>query len=130
MAARHTATAQQREDILLKGETSMDRVSKNVKGTKNKASGYCSTGAASGDYSTGAASGKYCKAEAFGKDSIAVANGAHSKARGAMGCYLVLTEYDNNGNMICANMSQVDGKNIKENVWYILKNGEFVEVKP
>ena len=126
----------------------MDRVSKNVKGTKNKASGYCSTGAASGYCSTGAASGycstgaasgccstgaasgKYCKAEAFGKDSIAVANGAHSKARGAMGCYLVLTEYDNNGNMICANMSQVDGKNIKENVWYILKNGEFVEVKP
>lgn len=108
----------------------MDRVSKNVKGTKNKASGNWSTGAASGDYSTGAASGKYCKAEAFGKDSIAVANGAHSKARGAMGCYLVLTEYDNNGSMICAKMSQVDGKTIKENVWYILENGEFVEVQP
>ena len=108
----------------------MDCVSKNVKGTKNKASGNCSTGAASGDWSTGAASGNYCKAEAFGKDSIAVANGAHSKARGAMGCYLVLTEYDNNGSMICAKMSQVDGKTIKENVWYILKNGEFVEVQP
>ena len=94
------------------------------------ASGYKSTGAASGDWSTGAASGKYCKAEAFGKDSIAVANGAHSKARGAMGCYLVLTEYDNNGSIICAKMSQVDGKTIKENVWYILKNGEFVEVQP
>lgn len=108
----------------------MDCVSKNVKGTKNKASGNCSTGAASGNWSTGAASGNYCKAEAFGKDSIAVANGAHSKARGAMGCYLVLTEYDNNGSMICAKMSQVDGKTIKENVWYILKNGEFVEVQP
>ena len=47
-----------------------------------------------------------------------------------MGCYLVLTEYDNNGSMICAKMSQVDGKTIKENVWYILKNGEFVEVQP
>ena len=94
------------------------------------ASGSCSTGAASGDCSTGAASGKYCKAEVFGKDSIAVANGAHSKARGAMGCYLVLTEYDNNGSMICAKMSQVDGKTIKENVWYILENGEFVEAQP
>ena len=94
------------------------------------ASGNWSTGAASGDWSTGAASGEYCKAEAFGKDSIAVANGAHSKARGAMGCYLVLTEYDNNGSMICAKMSQVDGKTIKENVWYTLKNGEFVEVQP
>lgn len=99
----------------------MDRVSKNVKGTKNKASGDCSTGAASGNY---------CRAEAFGKDSIAVANGAHSNARGAIGCYLVLTEYDDDGSMICAKMSQVDGKTIKENVWYILKNGEFVEVQP
>ena len=91
------------------------------------ASGYKSTGAASGNCSTGAASGNYCKAEALGKDSIAVANGVHSKARGAMGCYLVLTEYADDGNMICAKMSKVDGKIIKENVWYTLKNGEFVE---
>ena len=135
----------------------MDRVNKNVKGTKNKASGNwstgaasgnCSTGAASGDWSTGAASGNwstgaasgncstgaasgdYCRAEAFGKDSIAVANGAHSKARGAMGCYLVLTEYDDDGHMICAKMAKVDGAVIKENTWYTLENGEFVEWKP
>ena len=99
----------------------MDRVNKNVKGTKNKASGNWSTGAASGDY---------CRAEAFGKDSIAVANGAHSKARGAMGCYLVLTEYDDDGHMICAKMAKVDGAVIKENTWYTLENGEFVEWKP
>ena len=135
----------------------MDRVNKNVKGTKNKASGNwstgaasgdkstgaasgdwstgaasgnCSTGAASGNWSTGAASGDYCRAEAFGKDSIAVANGAHSKARGAMGCYLVLTEYDDDGHMICAKMAKVDGAVIKENTWYTLENGEFVEWKP
>jgi hypothetical protein len=140
----------------------MDRVNKNMKGTKNKASGnwstgaasgykstgaasgnwstgaasgnwstgaasgYKSTGAASGNWSTGAASGYCCRAEAFGKDSIAVANGAHSKARGAMGCYLVLTEYDDDGGMIRAKMAKVDGSVIKENVWYTLKNGEFV----
>ena len=135
----------------------MDRVNKNVKGTKNKASGDCSTGAASGDCSTGAASGdwstgaasgykstgaasgdcstgaasgNYCRAEAFGKDSIAVANGAHSKARGALGCYIVLTEYDDDGHMICAKMARVDGSAIRENVYYTLKNGEFVEWKP
>ena len=94
------------------------------------ASGYKSTGAASGNWSTGAASGDYCRAEAFGKDSIAVANGAHSKARGAMGCYLVLTEYDDDGHMICAKMAKVDGAVIKENTWYTLENGEFVEWKP
>ena len=93
-------------------------------------SGYSSTAGSSGRYSTAAATGSYCRAKADGKDSIAVANGAHSKARGAIGCYLVLTEYDDDGHMICAKMARVDGSAIRENVWYILKNGEFVEVKP
>ncbi len=94
------------------------------------AAGYSSVGSAAGNYSVGSAAGNYSRAEALGEDSIAVANGKHSKARGAMGCYLVLTEYDNDGSMICAKMSQVDGKTIKEKVWYTLKNGEFVEAEP
>ena len=103
------------------------------------ASGWCSTGAASGRYSTGAASGDcstgaasgWCStAEVSGKDSIAVANGYKSKARGAIGCYIVLTEYDDDGNMLLAKMAKVDGAVIKENTWYTLKNGEFVEWKP
>lgn len=49
---------------------------------------------------------------------------------GAMGCYLVLTEYDDDGDMLWAKMAKVDGTHIKENVWYTLKNGEFVECKP
>ena len=44
-----------------------------------------------------------------------------------MGDYLVLTEYDSNLNLVCAKMAQVDGDQIKPRVWYILKNGEFVE---
>ena len=100
------------------------------------ASGRCSTGAASGDYSTGAASGRcstgaasgYCSSvEVSGKDSIAVANGANSKARGAIGCYLVLTEYNDDGKLLWAKMVQVDGIIIKDGTWYTLKNGEFVE---
>ena len=91
---------------------------------------YCSTAGSSGDYSTAAATGAYCSAKADGKDSIAVVNGACGKARGALGCYLVLTEYDDDGHMICAKMARVDGSAIRENVYYTLKNGEFVEVKP
>ena len=93
-------------------------------------SGYCSTAGSSGDYSTAAATGAYCSAKADGKDSIAVVNGACGKACGALGCYLVLTEYDNDGHMICAKMARVDGSAIRENVYYTLKNGEFVEWKP
>ena len=102
-------------------------------------SGYSSTAGSSGNYSTAgssgysstaAATGSYCSAKADGKDSIAVVNGACGKACGALGCYLVLTEYDDDGNMLWAKMAKVDGAHIKENFWYTLKNGEFVEVKP
>ena len=93
-------------------------------------SGDVSTAGTSGDFSTAAATGACCRAKADGKDSIAVANGAHSKALGAMGCYLVLTEYDDDGHMLCAKMARVDGSTVKENVWYTLKNGEFVEAEP
>ena len=93
-------------------------------------SGNYSTAGSSGDYSTAAATGAYCRAKADGKDNVAVANGAHSKARGVLGCYLVLTEYDDDGNMLWAKMTKVDGAHIKENVWYTLKNGEFAEAEP
>ena len=93
-------------------------------------SGYYSTAGSSGNSSTAAATGAYCSAKAYGKDSIAVVNGACGKACGALGCYLVLTEYDDDGHMICAKMARVDGSAIRENVYYTLKNGEFVEAKP
>lgn len=85
--------------------------------------------AASGDYSTGAASGDCSTAEVSGKDSIAVANGVKSKARGAIGCYLVLTEYGDDGKLLWAKMARVDGTVIKDGTWYTLKNGEFVEAE-
>ena len=111
-------------------------------------SGYSSTAGSSGDYSTAgssgdystagssgysstaAATGAYCSAKAYGKNSIAVVNGVCGKACGALGCYLVLTEYDDDGNMLWAKMAKVDGTHIKENVWYTLKNGEFAEAEP
>lgn len=99
-------------------------------GSTAGSSGRYSTAGSSGHGSTAAATGAYCNAKADGKDSIAVVNGACGKARGALGCYLVLTEYDDDGNMICAKMARVDGSAIRENVYYTLKNGEFVEVKP
>ena len=93
-------------------------------------SGDYSTAGSSGYYSTAAATGAYCSAKAYGKNSIAVVNGVCGKACGALGCYLVLTEYDDDGNMLWAKMAKVDGTHIKENVWYTLKNGEFAEAEP
>lgn len=122
-------------ELTVKGEVNfaglvkatLNAVFNRVKGKEPFSSGDCSTAGSSGDYSTAAATGAYCSAKADGKDSIAVANGYGSKACGAMGCYLVLTEYDDDGHMICAKMARVDGSVIKESVWYTLENGEFVE---
>lgn len=111
-------------------KAAVNAVFNRVKGKEPFSSGYASTAGSSGDGSTAAATGSSCRAKADGKDSIAVANGYKSKARGARGCYLVLTEYDDDGNMLLAKMAKVDGSVIKENVWYTLKNGEFVECKP
>ena len=125
-------------ELTVKGEVNfaglvkatVNAVFNRVKGKEPFSSGYCSTAGSSGDCSTAAATGAYCSAKADGKDSIAVVNGACGKACGALGCYLVLTEYDDDGHMICAKMARVDGSAIRENVYYTLKNGEFVEVKP
>ena len=125
-------------ELTVKGEVNfvglvkatVNAVFNRVKGKEPFSSGYCSTAGSSGYCSTAAATGAYCSAKADGKDSIAVVNGACGKACGALGCYLVLTEYDDDGHMICAKMARVDGSAIRENVYYTLKNGEFVEVKP
>jgi hypothetical protein len=122
-------------ELTVKGEVNfaglvkatLNAVFNRVKGKEPFSSGDCSTAGSSGDCSTAAATGAYCSAKADGKDSIAVANGYGSKACGAMGCYLVLTEYDDGGHMICAKIARVDGSVIKESVWYTLENGEFVE---
>ena len=60
-----------------------------------------------------------------GKDGVAVSWGKCGKARGKKGCYLVLAEYDDSNNLVCAKMEKVDGERIKENTFYTLKNGEF-----
>lgn len=134
-------------ELTVKGElnfaglvkATVNAVFNRVKDKEPFSSGDCSTAGSSGNYSTAgssgnsstaAATGAYCRAKADGKDNVAVANGAHSKARGVLGCYLVLTEYDNDGNMLWAKMAKVDGAHIKENVWYTLKNGEFAETEP
>ena len=90
-------------------------------------SGDYSTAGTSGYYSTAAATGPYCRAKAEGNNSIAVANGYKSKVKGSVGCYLVLTEYDDDGNFLCADLKFVDGISIKADTWYMIKDGLAVE---
>ena len=91
------------------------------------ASGESGNAAASGLRGTAVVTGAYGDASALGKQCLAVAWGADSLARGTMGNWLVVSERDNDGNIVDARIAKVDGETIKENTWYKLKNGEIVE---
>ena len=84
-----------------------------------------STATNTGDRSAATNTGKQSAATNTGKDGVAVSWGRRGKARGEKGCYLVLAEYDDSNNLVCAKMEKVDGERIKENTFYTLKNGEF-----
>ena len=104
-------------------------------GYQGAASATGNRGAASATGNRGAASatGDYGAASATGKGSIALAAGKNCKAKGALGCWIVLTERGEwNGNtypIISVKAFKVDGKSIKEDTFYTLINGEAVKMK-
>ena len=97
------------------------------------ATGYRGAASATGYRGAASATGDYGAASATGKESIALAAGKDCKAKGALGCWIVLTErgeWDGNTYpIISVKAFKVDGKSIKENTFYSLVNGEAVEMK-
>ena len=93
------------------------------------ASGVRGNAAASGWRGTAAVTGLYGKASAIGNQCVAVAWGQDSLARGSVGNWLVVSERDDDGNIIDAKIVRVDGEAVKENTWYTLQNGEISEVE-
>ena len=93
------------------------------------ASGESGNAAASGVSGSATVTGRYGKASAIGKQCVAVAWGQDSLARGSVGNWLVVSERDDDGNIIDAKIVRVDGEAVKENTWYTLQNGEISEVE-
>ncbi len=62
-----------------------------------------------------------------GENGLAAALGNGGKVKGKLGAILVLTAEDDHGNIIDHAVERVDGEKIKEDVFYTLKEGEFVE---
>lgn len=62
-----------------------------------------------------------------GKKSIVLSVGKNSIAKAKKGNWITLAEYGKTG-PICVKTEYVDGKRIKEDTWYKLKKGEFIEV--
>lgn len=93
--------------------------------------GNCSAATNTGDRSAATNTGDWSAATVDGKGSIAIVTGVDSKASGAIGCWLVLTERgDWNGDTYPikeVRAVKVDGAAIKPEVFYKLENGEVVE---
>ena len=85
-----------------------------------------------GNWSAATNTGNCSAASVEGKNSIAIVTGKDSKAKGTLGCWIVLTERkDWNGEAYPikeVKAFKVDGKVIKEDIYYKLVDGEPVEM--
>ena len=85
---------------------------------ESNATGYRGAASATGD--SGAASVE-------GKESVAIVTGKDSKAAGALGCWIVLTERDDDWHIIEVKAFKVDGKKIKPGIFYSLSKGVAIK---
>ena len=88
----------------------------------------------SGDYAQIGSSGGYAQIESTGKYAVICCAGNSSIAKGKIGSWITLSEWEYSKEEdayipICVKTEQVDGKRIKEDTFYKLENGEFIEVK-
>ena len=86
-----------------------------------------------GNYSAATNTGDYSAASVEGKNGFAIVTGVDSKAKGKLGCYIAVAEWkqkdDGEYDLINFRAHKVDGKIIKEDTYYTLKNGKFVVVR-
>ena len=80
-------------------------------------------------------SSKKAKVSSNGKTSVIACVGEDSIAKAKLGSWITLSEWkyseDEKENVpICVKTEYVDGERIKEDTWYKLEHGEFVEVNP
>jgi len=141
------ATSGNYSQVATSGDSS--KVATSGVSSKVATSGYYSQVATSGNYSKVATSGNYSQVATSGVSSKVATSGNYSQvvldgqygigaclgidsmAKGKKGNWIVLVEYNIVNNTyipVCVKSAQIDGIILKEDTWYILKNGEFVNV--
>lgn len=76
--------------------------------------------------------GDWLAAAVEGKESFAIATGINGKAKGSLGCYIAVAEYEiteDGYRLIDFKSHIVDGETIKADIFYKLENGEFVKAE-
>ena len=114
-------------------KAAVDFVMENIKDANKEANtGFRSASTNTGFRSASTNTGDFSKADVSGKGSVAAALGIASKAKGVLGCWIVLAEWrrDENFNWHRKDVQcfKVDGETVKPNTWYTLKDGRPVEV--
>ena len=84
-----------------------------------------------GDSSAATNTGNYSAATVEGKESVAVSLGINGKAKGVLGCFIVIAEWEFTDVWHRKNVVSllVDGESVKENTFYSIKDGIVVEVE-
>lgn len=85
------------------------------------------TSTTSGHYGAATASGDSGAATASGDQTIAITTGKNGRAQGTQGAWIVLTERDNDWQILDVRAVKVDGEMVKPDTWYTLRGGRVVE---
>nr|DAJ05699.1 MAG TPA: hypothetical protein [Caudoviricetes sp.] len=94
--------------------------------------GYQSAATNTGYRSAATNTGYRSAAAVEGRESFAIATGIEGMAKGSLGCYIAVAEYEETEDgyrLVDFKSHIVDGETIKADTFYMLKNGEFMEVE-
>ena len=76
-------------------------------------------------------SGRNSVIDSNGENALIMCSGERTSVKAKKGSWITLTEWEHKGYKIypiCVKTEYVDGKKIKEDTWYQLKKGKFIEV--
>ena len=73
-------------------------------------------------------SGNGAQIGSSGNRAVVSAIGINSMIKAKTGSWITLAEYDEERNPICVKSAMIDGENLLPDVFYTLKNGEFVPI--
>jgi hypothetical protein len=92
--------------------------------------GWSGSASSTGAMGSASSTGWSGSASSTGKYGTSVALGIESKASGSLGNFLVIAEWkyiNNEWKRVAMGLAKVDGKKIKSDTFYTLKDGKFVE---
>ena len=94
-------------------------------------SGYSAKIGSSGNYAQIGSSGNSAQIDSTGKNAVVMCAGNGSVAKAKKGSWITLSEWkyiDGEYTPVCVKTEKVDGEKIKEDTFYKLVDGEFVEI--